>query len=258
MSIHIVSTRPEADARADCQFFIKHGLQAQPAPMLAIVPCNFAIRRQYDGVILTSRHAAPRLTKSPLINLPCFAVGRATAAAASKAGFSRIATAGGDGESLVRLLMEAKHATHKNLCWATAAVAGFDIKTTLEKQTDKTIDRLVVYEAKPISHFSSQVMAILQALKQQPASAPLIAPLIALVHSGRGAKQFRQTLESQQFADVIPHIALIAISADVAGLCGVGWHSMTIASYPRRAYMLLAAVRMAGTIRRHTEEATHV
>ena len=91
----VISTRPLADANADCRALIEAGLEALTAPMMRIEARNFpAPPDDVEAYILTSRHAAPLLAQHATLTKPCFVVGdtsaHSTANAAKKAGFQDI------------------------------------------------------------------------------------------------------------------------------------------------------------------------
>ncbi len=79
-------------------------------PLTEIVPLNPAAPDgAFDAVVATSanalRHASGELL-APLLQLPCFTVGDATADAARARGFETVTTGDGDGEALADTIVE--------------------------------------------------------------------------------------------------------------------------------------------------------
>ena len=241
----MLSTRPQADAEADCGYLAKHNITAIPAPVLAIQPRHLTPRQNksksfaFDAVIFTSRHApaafASTINQHPqnIFSLPCYAVGTATAKSAEAVGFTSVVTGSGDGKGLVALLGETPH---NKFCWASAEVTGFDIKEALENASNKRVEKLVVYDALPIPELHADALKILREGKHG---------LLALIHSGRAGAQFRHLL-NQHAPSAIPTITLIVPSREVARHGGHGWHSIYEAPAPTRHAMLALAVKLAG------------
>jgi hypothetical protein len=94
-----ITTRPEQDGLADCQYLQSCGLAALSQPVLDIVPLPHPPLADKaataDALILTSRHAASLIKAEAegagLLTKPCFVVGDATAKAAGLAGFKVMA-----------------------------------------------------------------------------------------------------------------------------------------------------------------------
>lgn len=102
----ILVTRPHPDNEATADVLRARGHAVLLAPVLKFEPVAFHDEREtrYDGVIVTSANAirgiAPQLPDLDLLDLPLFAVGQHTAAAARDAGFADVIVAGGDAAAL--------------------------------------------------------------------------------------------------------------------------------------------------------------
>lgn len=102
----ILVTRPHPDNEATADVLRARGHAVLLAPVLKFEPVAFHDEREtrYDGVIVTSANAirgiAPQLPDLGLLDLPLFAVGEHTAAAARDAGFADVVVAGGDAAAL--------------------------------------------------------------------------------------------------------------------------------------------------------------
>jgi len=109
--MRILVTRPQPDASGTAARLQAAGHHALVDPMLIVEPLPGARLPdgRFDAVALTSVNGAralmARTELQGLRDLPLYAVGRRTAAAAPE-GFSSLYVAGGDGEALVALLRE--------------------------------------------------------------------------------------------------------------------------------------------------------
>jgi uroporphyrinogen-III synthase len=119
--MRLLLTRPADDAARTRAALLARGHDVMLAPLLSVVPVPVAIgerswRESWDAVIFTSANACravaatlaggdanhPRL--AALLTRPAYVVGGRTAAAARAAGFTRIESADGDADALLRLI----------------------------------------------------------------------------------------------------------------------------------------------------------
>ena len=111
--MRIAVTRPQADGERTATELRARGHQVLVAPLMRVEPVAADLAGGWAGVIVTSANAPGAIAAHParaaLSKLPAFAVGRRSAEAARQAGFSEVATAGGDVRDLVRLIAE-RHA----------------------------------------------------------------------------------------------------------------------------------------------------
>ena len=107
----VLVTRPHPDDAATATALRALGLEVMQAPMLRFeaVPLHDDVDAEYDAVIVTSANAlraiGEQLAKSPILQLPLFAVGERTAAAAREAGFGGVIAARGDAGALRDLVL---------------------------------------------------------------------------------------------------------------------------------------------------------
>jgi uroporphyrinogen-III synthase len=110
--MRIVVTRPQEDSERTAGALRARGHTVLIAPLLRVEPQPVSLGGGWGGVIVTSANAPAAIADNPardaLVKLPLFAVGRRSAEAARQAGFSDIATAGGDVRDLVRLVVARK------------------------------------------------------------------------------------------------------------------------------------------------------
>lgn len=226
----VLTTRPRADAARDINWLADQGISAISAPMLEIKPLDPELPppQQFDGVVLTSRHAAPLLAQTPLTALKCFCVGEATASIAEKAGFADIITGPGDGMGLKAAIM---NQGVKSLYWPSAVDTGFNIAAALEEE-GIAVMRQPVYKAAEVDTFPGDALEALRAGRVS----------VVLAHSGRAGAHFTTLMQQHGLAGQLPSMVMIAISGRAAGLCGKDWHTITVVDQPRRKAMLEAAM----------------
>lgn len=108
----ILVTRPHPDNVATSENLRARGHVVLLAPVLKFEPLAFHDESEtsYSAVIVTSANAirgvAPQLHELGLLELPLFAVGEHTAAAARDAGFAEVVVAGGDAAALRDKVMQ--------------------------------------------------------------------------------------------------------------------------------------------------------
>src|SRR3954468_24445879 len=97
----VLVTRPHPDDEATAAGLRAGGFEVLRAPMLRFEPVAFHddLDAHYGAVVVTSANAlrglAPHLAGSRLLELPLFAVGEHTAAAARDIGFEKVVAAKG-------------------------------------------------------------------------------------------------------------------------------------------------------------------
>src|SRR5438477_1309302 len=108
----VLVTRPHPDGETTAASLRARGFAVLSAPMLRFEPLPFpdAEDVRYGAVIATSANALRGIqaqrASNTLLNLPLFAVGEHTAAAANQAGFTNVIAAGGDAAALRDLVVE--------------------------------------------------------------------------------------------------------------------------------------------------------
>lgn len=170
--VWITRARPGAEATAAKVAAL--GFQPVVDPLLEVAPIMAAI--DLSGVAalaFTSVNGVRAFsTLSDLRDLPVFTVGRATAAAASEAGFARLADADGDVEDLARLILAARPAS---VLWAGAREPAGDLVGALNARG-----------------VAARGVAVYETVARAPSEATLALlgqPLTVLLHSPRGARQ---------------------------------------------------------------------
>lgn len=202
------------------------GFDVTIAPLLAIEPLPFTIPDQpFDALLLTSTGAVAAARRAPA--LPVYAVGPATARAATAAGLKVVAAGRSDGHAIVtaayadgvRRLLHLRGAHGAEL----APPAGLSITT------------VPVYRAVPATRLPEPAVELLSA--RRDVIAPLFSPRTARCF-GALVDQAGATHPTIRRAA----IAIVPISANAADAAGAGWRATRIAAHPTTADMLAAAI----------------
>ena len=129
----ILVTRPHPDDETTARALRDRGFEVLRAPMLRFEPIPFQddADARYGAVIVTSANAlraiAPHLEGSRLLNLPLFAVGEHTAAAAREAGFDEVIASKGDAGALRDLVLAAAKSKQLKKSSPLLYLAGADL-----------------------------------------------------------------------------------------------------------------------------------
>ncbi|QDZ08900.1 uroporphyrinogen-III synthase [Sphingomonas panacisoli] len=220
MSRAVAVLRPEPGNAATAARIEAAGLTAIRMPLFAVRAVDWALPdpARFDALILTSanapRFAGPGL--DALANLPVFAVGPATAAAARARGLTIAETGDGDGAELVATLTE----------------RGFTRALLLGGRERRVHAGGVVAET--ITVYASDPLPI------TPQVADALAGTVALLHSARAAQRLAEIAGSTRAS-----IRLAAISDPVAAAAGPGWADIAAAPVPDDAALIALARRLA-------------
>lgn len=107
--MRLAVTRPQADGERSAASLRARGHHVLVAPLMTVEPIAADLGHSWAAVIVTSANAPGAIagrSRAALIKLPVYAVGGRTAEAAKQAGFTDVASAGGDVCDLVQLIAE--------------------------------------------------------------------------------------------------------------------------------------------------------
>jgi uroporphyrinogen-III synthase len=223
MSRPLAVLRPEPGATVTVERILAAGHRALRLPLFHVEQRAWApvAAAEHDALVLTSanamRHAGPQL--DTLRALPVWAVGDATAAAATAAGLT-VAATGTAGAAA--LLDGAWAAGVRQALWLGGE--------SLRLDGHPAVTRIVaVYASTPTAPDP-------QAIRHLPGS-------VALAHSPRAARALRRLLDAH---DIVPsELRLAAISSAAAEAAGSGWDATEIAADPTDPVLVAAAIRLA-------------
>jgi uroporphyrinogen-III synthase len=203
--------RPEPGNAATAARIESEGLRVVRLPLFAVTPVAWRAPdpAQYDGLLITSanaiRHGGPALEQ--LRDVPVFAVGDATAAAARAAGFT-VAAVGDGGVGAIAAQAGGRRLLH---------LAGRD-----RAGRESEAEVLIVYASDPV-----------------PVDPTPLLDSAALVHSARAGKRLAEIAPDRS------RIAIAAISRAAADAAGPGWRALTVADSPSDSALIAAARRLA-------------
>lgn len=166
-------------------------------------------------------------------DLPAFAVGDATAAAARSAGFARIESAGGDVRALAALVMRRLDPAAGVLIHAAASAVAGDLAGELTR-AGFTVRRLRLYEAIAVSRFAIEVYDALAEGKIE----------LAIFFSPRTAETFVTLAREAGIGDRTAAMAAVVLSPAVAAALGsLRWQRIEVAAAPNETALLKALDR---------------
>jgi len=188
------------------------------APLFEVRPVEWTppVAATFDAIMMTSANAA-RYGGAKLeqyTHIPLYAVGRVTAAAATKAGFANVRVGGSDVAALLDQITRdgVRHVLH---------LAGQDVIATV--QPNFAVTRCVVYAADAID------------------PPPRLPPdTVILVHSPRAGARLASLVPHEQRQ----HYTILAISRAAGDATGEGWHAIHHAEQPNDDALLARAVEL--------------
>jgi len=209
----VIVLRPEPGASETVARARQLGLDAAAVPLFEIEPLDWAAPESFDGLLLTSanavRHGGEQLGK--LRDLPVFAVGEATAAAARDAGFTVAKTGAAGVDALLGAIDPGLNLAH--LCGDDRAVPA---------AARPLLTPVPVYRATPLA---------------EPDLAATSGAVV-LIHSPRAGRRFAE------LAGERASIAIVAISEAAAAAVGEGWGEVAVADQPNDHALLALAARL--------------
>jgi len=191
------------------------GLTAAAVPLFVVepMPWQAPAPEAFDGLLLTSanasRHGGGQLGRYR--DLPVYAVGEATAAAAREAGLEVAGVGDGGVEQLLAWLPADLRLLH--LCG----------EERLANPGPQEVTAVPVYRSVAIA---------------RPAGLDRLSGGVALVHSPRAGRRLAELVNGRN------EVAVAAISQAAGDACGPGWASIRAASVPSDAALLSLAVRL--------------
>lgn len=177
-----------------------------------------------QGYAVTSANGARALALAGApLDLPLWAVGDATAAAARSLGFIRVASADGDVARLAGLIGERLRPEDGALLYVHAGEPAADLAAMLAPKRF-SVRMLALYDAEPVSDFTKALKDALEAGR--------IA--VALFFSPRAARRFVTLARTNGVAASLRPVGAYALSGAVAAeLAGLDWAGLGHPDRPR-------------------------
>jgi uroporphyrinogen-III synthase len=215
MTRPVLVLRPQPGADATAARAAERGLRAIVAPLFRIVPRDWTMPDSpFDALLITSANAVRAMGDGLDRRALVYAVGAATAEAARAAGFESVVAGPGSVEDLI----------------PRAAADGVRSLLHLagEDRTDFDPDGLRI---------ETRIVYAAEAVPPPPAfSAALTEGAVALLHSARAARRFRELAGTGH--------RIAAISEAVRDAAGEGWAVAAVADKPTDDALLAAAARL--------------
>jgi uroporphyrinogen-III synthase len=236
-------TRPRAEAMALAEALAARGIEAiieplldihyrdEPAPDLAGV----------EALLCTSANGVRALARlSGDRGIALFAVGEATAARARDEGFAQVESAGGNVEDLARLVRQLLRPGAGRLLHVAGSDVAGDLAGMLREE-GFAVDRVVLYEARPVPGLSAPTVAALQS--------GLVD--FALFFSPRTAAVFTRLAEQAGVGAAIRGVTAVSISAAAdRGLGDLAFRGRLVADTPDQNALLAVLDRLLPEQRR--------
>jgi uroporphyrinogen-III synthase len=221
-------TRPEPGATQTAVRLAAIGLIPVVAPVLSIIAKDVRAPGHVAATVLTSQNAVPACPPS-LHDRPVFAVGSATAARATEAGFSCVFNADGDATLLANLVADTLSPAEGTLFLPTGQGQGVDLATSL-RQRGFLVVRRVAYKAAGVPVLPE---AAATRLRQRQLAA-------AMFFSGETSRHFVHLLRAAELTETVREVAAVSISERAAmPLRFLPWRCISVAAKPNQDSMLM-------------------
>ena len=236
--MRLLLTRPQHDAERTAAALSRQGHQVEIAPLMHIEPLTGAAlgTGPWSGLIFTSANAVRGVEElagmAALAEIPAFAVGERTAAAARAAGFRNVVAGGGDARQLtqaVRAWAEAGRGARRDpLLYLAGEDLSHDLAGTLAAD-GAIVHTVTVYRAVKAERFPARLQAALAAGEIDG----------ALHFSRRSAEAFLDCARAAGALAQALHAAHYCISHQAAApLITAGAAHVHVAAHPDEASLL--------------------
>ena len=229
--MRVVVTRPQADAERTAKILRKLGHEVLVAPLMRVEPIDADLSGNWSAVVVTSANAPGAIAANSaceaLHKLPLFAVGERTAQAARAAGFTDVASAGGDVRDLMQLIAERHVGATAPLVYLAGEDRAADLIGELVAHGIKAEMR-VVYRAVTTPF----PLALIAALKE-------VAVDAVLHYSRRSADNYLAGAKAAGIAAEALKVRHICLASPIAApLQAAGATQIAIASHPQEAALI--------------------
>ena len=205
MRPRILVTRPEPGASGTAARLAAAGFEPVVLPLTRIVPLDFTLPDgPFDAVVVTSAQALKAVKPEPILHLPVFAVGEATAESAKNSGFGRVMTAGGSLESIAALVRGSARPAAR-LLYLCGKVRRPELEAALDA-AGFLVAAIETYDATPVNYSQQEVAARLE-------GAPFAAVTLM---SAQAAELISNLANAPQFAPLIKTAAIICLSSRIS------------------------------------------
>ncbi len=228
--MYFLLTRPEEDSRAIAQTLTRLGHQVHCAPLLhmdyydrpEIVLADFQV------LLFTSANGVRAFIRiSQSRNIPCYTVGDATAAEATKAGFHTVISAGGDVSKLAALVITKLSPDAGRLLH----ISGKDTAGNLAGQLEKAgfqITSQQLYQATKSSGLSPAAIDLIKS--GRISHMPFFSP--------RTARAFVTLAKAAKIQPSLTKISALCLSSAVSDVIScLNWQNILTAEHPDQSHL---------------------
>jgi uroporphyrinogen-III synthase len=220
-------TRPEPGATQTAARLTALGFFPIVAPVLSITSRAVRPPDHLAATVLTSRNAVQACPPS-MHDRPVFAVGTATAALATEAGFNRVFSADADATALADLIANSLSPAEGTLFLPAAQGQGGELATSLRRFGFRVLRR-VAYQAASVG---SLPQAAALCLRQGQVAA-------AMFFSSETSRHFVRLLRAAELVEAVRDIEAVSISERAAmALRPLPWRRISVAAKPNQDAML--------------------
>jgi uroporphyrinogen-III synthase len=232
--MRIVVTRPQPDADELAERLAADGHVAIVAPLMVIETVKTALHLTpgLQAIVVSSRHAVWSLAASPgadaLKRVPMIAVGAATAASATAAGWHSVVAASGTAAALAQEIKTSCKPELGTILYARGADISLDLVAVLT-HAGFSVTEPIVYAARPVSALPSALVDALsaKAIGNRADAIILLSARAAAVYAGlcvsaghqlaaaRIASYCLSGAVSQQLTDLAPLIVRVPEKPDL-------------------------------------------
>ena len=239
----VLVTRPHPDDETTAASLRARGFDVLRAPMLRFEPVavHEDLNARYSAVIVTSANALrgiePHLKGHRMLELPLFAVGEHTAAAARRAGFTHVVSANGDAANLRALVLASLKAKELKKASTLLYLAGAELSRDLASELEESGFRVVTQ--------TTYKMIAVKSLPRETCDAFAANQVEAVLHySQRSARAFLDAARAAGVEISALAIPQCCISATVASVVrDAGATQVVVAATPDENALLEALER---------------
>ena len=238
--MQVIITRTGDDARTTARLVADLGCIPVIAPLARRLALPVAIPdRHFDGLIITSRASVAMLDRTqlePLLQVPVFCVGDATADLARRTGFETVFSAAGDVTGLISLIHE-QVSQDQALLYLTGEPHKTDIELALSGTMRLTT--LATYRMEAAEAFPQEALALLD--DPHP---------VWLHYSQQSVERAVALAKASPRPDLFPRARHLLISQALqAAVKAAGGTDITIATQPNQQAMMGALLTMRKALR---------
>ncbi|NKB48061.1 MAG: uroporphyrinogen-III synthase [Alphaproteobacteria bacterium] len=234
--MRVLLTRPRPDSEETARLLAAQNIETVIAPLIEIsdIPGAAPDLEDVQALLVTSANGARALARATARrDLPLFAVGDASAAAAAESGFSKVTSANGDVAALAAVVRDQLSPENGALFHAAGSVVAGDLAGDLTAAG---------FEVRRAQLYSAQTAGRLPEVARRALNDSAVDA--ALFYSPRTAAQFAKLVESAGLAANCQHLIAVCLSATVAEtLTSLPFYGVRVAATANQAALFAALTR---------------